>query len=419
MIASRYLRLRSPDGGFLSGTVFRIVNVPLTFPGRPGSRNRSQPVCHLKPPSRTYATKKSKQSADLHQLTLTQIQKTWELLQKGYQPWEIALHLGRSRTDLEAALEADTELASMQKGVKTGPWSDLEDDYLIRLIQNRRILDKNSIAHQIGRKKNSVAARLSAMAKEYGTSDVVPFSEEFLDSDLGHEERAVLEQRMCRIIEGLLGQGMTRQWEDVLAAKSVQDWALALLPLVPIRVKHVLAAPRAPTAMDWGNLAWQDTTSMGVYAWILKPRYVHPLRLENFVYIGSATKYGWGLTGRRLQHRRGKEGSNFLLQSRIKGSGLSRAGPFVTLLSKEAMSPESKDVVEARYLVVFAEAIFTIWLGALTGGNSANSEERFHLRSLCPWDVYGTTYNGLCSHNPLTKDISLPFDPAQQVLKEE
>jgi len=37
-------------------------------------------------------------------------------------------------------------------------------------------------------------------------------------------------------------------------------------------------------------------------------------------------------------------------------------------LSMETASRDSKDVVEARYLVIFAEAIFIVWFRAFTNG---------------------------------------------------
>ena len=111
---------------------------------------------------------------------------------------------------------------------------------------------------------------------------------------------------------------------------------------------------------------------MAVYTWILKPKFIHPLKPESFIYVGSATKYGRGLSSRKHQHQRGKEGANFLLQSRIKSSRLGKKGIFITLLTVEAASHEIKDVVEARDLVIFAEAILTVWLGALTKGNYDN-----------------------------------------------
>ena len=147
---------------------------------------------------------------------------------------------------------------------------------------------------------------------------------------------------------------------------------------------------------------------MGVYAWILKPRFVHPHRWENFIYVGSATRYGWGLYRRKLEHQGGWRGTNKFLKCRISEYGLSWKSPFVMLLSMQAASRENEDVVEARYLVTFAEAILTVWLGALTEGTSDNRRQSSRLRSLCPWDLDRIAHKGLCTHNPLTVDIKLP-----------
>ncbi len=56
--------------------------------------------------------------------------------------------------------------------------------------------------------------------------------------------------------------------------------------LIPKRIKHVLAAPRPPTAPDLRELGWQDTNSMGVYAWILKSKFINPLKPKSFIYVG-------------------------------------------------------------------------------------------------------------------------------------
>lgn len=349
-------------------------------------------------------------------LTSSEIKQIKELLQKEYQIWEIALRIQRDQSMVIATVEADEELAGQVKAVKTGRWSELEDECLLKLIANRRRLDKESIARQLGRRVNSVAARLRKIAAKRA-ADLPSTLDEDLDNDLCEDKQAILTERLYQVIERLLNEDITPQWRCILTAKSVEDWVARLLPLIPKRVKHVLAAPKPPTASDLRGLGWQATNSMGVYAWILKPKFINPLRPESFIYVGSATKYGWGLSGRKVQHQRGKDGANFLLQSRIKSAGLGKKGIFTTLLAVEATSRKSKDVVETRYLVTFAEAIFTVWLGALSEGNPGNYSRRLCLRSICPWELDQISYMGTCSHNPLTKDVILPSAYVQQNLE--
>lgn len=219
---------------------------------------------------------------------------------------------------------------------------------------------------------------------------------------------------MCRTIDALLKRSdITAQWRAILSARSTEAWAAIILPLVPTRVKHMLAAPCPPTAADWRTLAWQDSSLFGVYAWVLKRGNgpgLNPLREENYVYIGSATNYSHGLSGRALQHRKGHYWDGPKLYQRIKQRGLSRTtGHFATLMVMEVASPKSNDIIKAREFVLFTEAIFTIWFGALVGTESVTGRTRDHDRlcSLSPWDhPQQFNYKGLCSHNPLVLDLN-------------
>jgi hypothetical protein len=64
-------------------------------------------------------------------------------------------------------------------------------------------------------------------------------------------------------------------------------------------------------------------------------------------------------------------------------------------------SPEPDDVLNARRTVVLAEAILTIWLGALQSPCP-------HLQSLRPWEAHFLDCTPWSSHNPLTFDVMEP-----------
>ncbi|EAQ90147.1 predicted protein [Chaetomium globosum CBS 148.51] len=352
-------------------------------------------------------------------------QKVAKLLRQGYRGSEIYNLADIARCEIPqwvflAMLKEDKELASLMRERKRGKWSDEEKEHLIKLTHNRRRINIESIARQIGREPDSVRSRLRLMAKKMSVelgNEAVSFSVESLDGDLGNEEQSILEARMCHVIDGMLKKRdlVTTQWKAILSAKSTEAWVATILPLIPTRVKHILAAPSPPTAADWRNLTWQDTSRFGVYAWLLKrggSGSLNPLRVEKYLYIGSATKYGHGLFGRALQHReRHGRNSGSSLDNRIKQRGLSRAtGYFATLLVTEAASLEIGDITKARELVVFAEAILTVWLEALTETESAGApsraEEHRRLHSLSPWNhPQQFSYKGLCSHSPLALDL--------------
>ena len=157
---------------------------------------------------------------------------------------------------------------------------------------------------------------------------------------------------------------------------------------------------------DLKSFGWETTSNVGVYVWIPRRKHLNPFFPEHYIYIGSATKFGWGLSGRKYQRQQGKDGSSFTLRHRIRQQSLTKKGDFVALLSKQLDTYEPHEIVETRRLLVLAEAVLTIWLGALSSGKPELYQERRSLRCLGPWNVEDIPYQGLCSHNPLSKDIT-------------
>ena len=80
---------------------------------------------------------------------------------------------------------------------------------------------------------------------------------------------------------------------------------------------------------------------------------------------------------------------------------LKAPGSFVTLMTMKVNSAEEKHVLDMRRTVALAEAILTIWLGALPLPSP-------RLQELCPWDPQTPDYRAWSSQNPLTVDIVLP-----------
>jgi hypothetical protein len=80
---------------------------------------------------------------------------------------------------------------------------------------------------------------------------------------------------------------------------------------------------------------------------------------------------------------------------------LKALGRFVTLMTIKMNSAEGEHVLDVRRTVTLAEAILTIWLGAL-------QSPCHHLLRLCPWDLQALDYGAWSSHNPLEADIMLP-----------
>jgi hypothetical protein len=130
-----------------------------------------------------------------------------------------------------------------------------------------------------------------------------------------------------------------------------------------------------------------------VYGRILKPRAESYLDQQVHLYVDSASKYGFGLEGRKQQHlSKSKRLHSPRLRSLIRKSELGRSG-------------EKEDVLRVRCLVTLAEAIFTVWLDAF----AENMEDRGDLGDRC-YQGRSLPYSGGSSHNTLTKEIMIPRD---------
>lgn len=139
-----------------------------------------------------------------------------------------------------------------------------------------------------------------------------------------------------------------------------------------------------------------------MYARLVKSRYELQIAIDRYLYVGSASRYGSGLNGRvseQVGKRRRHPESR--LQRDIKAKDLKAPGRFVTLMIMKMNSPKREDVLDVRRTVTLAEAILTVWLGALQSPSP-------HLQSLCQWDSRILDYTAWSSHNPLTKDVVGP-----------
>jgi hypothetical protein len=143
-----------------------------------------------------------------------------------------------------------------------------------------------------------------------------------------------------------------------------------------------------------------------VYGRILKPRAESYLDQQVHLYVDSASKYGFGLEGRKQQHlSKSKRLHSPRLRSLIRKSELGRRAHFITFMTFGLDSGEKEDVLRVRCLVTLAEAIFTVWLDAF----AENMEDRGDLGDRC-YQGRSLPYSGGSSHNPLTEDIMIPRD---------
>lgn len=102
------------------------------------------------------------------------------------------------------------------------------------------------------------------------------------DKELNKSEKATLEVRLDRIMVGHTKANKTHR----------EEWVGRTLALIPTPVGRILAAPSLPTISRLRSLEWENTINMGVYTWILTPKFHNPFYPERYVHIGFATKYG-------------------------------------------------------------------------------------------------------------------------------
>jgi hypothetical protein len=137
-------------------------------------------------------------------LTTLELEQTEAILRKGFQVWEISLHLGRSESVVQSILKDDEGLASLLRMVTKGRWTATEDEALLRLLVRRGVPDRGMIAQRMGRTVNSVACRIRKLAKAGDSSMSPSLPTTSVDSNLSESEGTTLRARLDGILEGLM-----------------------------------------------------------------------------------------------------------------------------------------------------------------------------------------------------------------------
>ncbi|OAG39733.1 hypothetical protein AYO21_06008 [Fonsecaea monophora] len=185
---------------------------------------------------------------------------------------------------------------------------------------------------------------------------------------------------------------------NALSKKSAEQWLALIAEEIPEKVKKILGSLHPPTNDELERLPPVNLTNAGVYARLVTSRYPVPVASNRYLYVGSASKYGTGLQGRVNHHVR--KGPERLVRD-MRSRDLLAPGRFVTLMTMKMDSAEEEHVFDVRRTVTLAEAILTIWLGALPSPGH-------HLPGLCPWGRQTLKYRAWSSHNPLEVDIMRP-----------
>ncbi|KAI4173617.1 MAG: hypothetical protein LQ343_002792 [Gyalolechia ehrenbergii] len=320
-------------------------------------------------------------------------------LRQGQSFLDLASTLHRSRSFIyrEAKrLLGEHGLKTLMKQNKKGQWSELEMQYLTLLRQQK--LSLREITMWLRRTRPSVEKNL----RELGTTIFEPTAVEGpQEMPLGFQE-SLFNTRLADVWHGLLQSDMTEKWRKALQRKPTEEWLSTFSAGIPGNVKRLLGGLRPPT---WGELEALPSTytdDAGVYARLVSSRYEIQTGSDRYLYIGSASRYGGGLNIRISEHTVWRNRSNeSRLQRDIRKKGLKGNDRFVTLMVMKMDSPKKENVLDVRLTVTLAEAILTMWLGALQPSS-------LQLQNLCPWDPQTLEYTGWSSHNPLTVDAVEP-----------
>jgi hypothetical protein len=324
-----------------------------------------------------------------------------ELLQQGCQVWQVAARLGRSEQLVKYRLRENKALRDCLSPTKSGKWEHEEIELLIEL--RMREWKYSAISKKLGRTASSIASQVVKHADQiFGDRSPLTSQEtKALSPDLVD---SIVQGRLQDIWDGLMSCNMTKAWREALSSESAEPWLSDIARGIPVKVKEVLANHGPHNIAILETLPWTETTDAGVYGWLLKPKPKLYFDSECQLYVGSTSRYGYGLEGRKSQHlSKNPREHNRRLWYMIREKGLKPEGQFITLTATSMKAAEGKEALRMRYLVTLAEAIFTVWLGALNG-----KPENRNVHILCPWDIQKVSYSGCSSHNPLAKDIIVP-----------
>lgn len=325
---------------------------------------------------------------------------------------ELGFRQGQSPVDLAIFLDRTPEfilrkakcllgkygLEKQMRWNKKGQWTNIETQWLIS--RRNQGLPLNKMAKLLRRTRQSVEKTLRQLGTEILKSAVVV--EEGPQELPSWLREMVFTTRLIKIWKGLLKSDMTPIWREALSKKSSKQWLTRTSEGIPKDVKKILGGLRPPTFDELEHLSPINSTDAGVYARLVTSRYPVLAVSDRYLYVGSASKYGSGLQGRAEQHI--KKGVKTRLGRNIKKMNLKVPGSFVVLMTIKMNSAEEEHILDVRRTATLAEAILTIWLGALQSPSP-------QLQKLCPWDPQALDYTAWSSHNPLTVDIVLPNSP--------
>ncbi|SMY29613.1 unnamed protein product [Zymoseptoria tritici ST99CH_1A5] len=243
----------------------------------------------------------------------------------------------------------------------------------------------------------------------------------------GDSTEEVFHRRLTEVWTCLLDSVKTPAWTRIIATRTKDEWLSQISDGIGSEVRTLLAGTQCPTFQELNALPLLMSTDAGVYARLVESRYEVQFAIDRMVYVGSASKYNAGLAGRiaehasKLKNKPGRKRKTIpRLQITIEARKLRWPGNFATLMVLSFPSSKPQDVYNVRATVVIAEAMLTIWLGALQDP-PPNVNPSPRLFDAFPWNLAERDYTPWSSHNPLLVDFTLPWemDPCIREVQED
>ncbi|KAJ8110943.1 hypothetical protein OPT61_g6341 [Boeremia exigua] len=277
---------------------------------------------------------------------------------------------------------------------KKGKWSQQEISHLTTLRE--RGLSHTKLAFYLRRTKENVRKTLLELQPTLAAPNIIQGPRELPPG----MQQALFEARLEAIWQALLASPMAESWTEMLELTK-HDWLPTISEHILDPVKKALGGLDPPTWDDIKSLPLIHTNDAGVYARLATTGHDFHRKNERYIYVGSASKYRGGLSLRIAEHTATKPEKQSRIQRDVKAKKLRSS--FVTLMVLKLDCSDPEAILQVRRTVILAEAILTVWLGAL-------QDPKLDLSRECPWDSEILQWTGWSSHNPLDDDLTLPVN---------
>ncbi|KAL0465272.1 hypothetical protein QR685DRAFT_145845 [Neurospora intermedia] len=220
---------------------------------------------------------------------------------------------------------------------------------------------------------------------------------------------AKIKRRLRSIYDALLDCYPHPEWVSGLQKKSPNQWIDQIVDILSDPVREILASPYPPTIAKLKELPWLEVNEqnagveLGVYGLIERPTQNQSYKTEDAsLYVGSAASHRGGLLLRLVTHyfaRHKTLGAKSATWIQDAALNLTMPKfPFILLRLPNPMASKTPTkILEDLQLIVLAEALFMVYLGAM----STFQGKHHPLARASPWDVEDIAYRGVSGANPL------------------